>query len=322
MIKTLISTLLALLSFYASAETLEYEGRKLKRIIHSSILDDYSERTGLDLRIPRESATPQPLSERKKTGSSNRGYFVPFELESEDAIKIAGASTVAVIFFANDAEISQFLQDNQSQMIKGMAKAGEAIGSEGGIAIAGAGYIIGVIAQNSEIKRVSVMAAKAMFVSGLATAVLKRAFDRQRPGDLEDPYNFDHSKSGAEYASFPSGHTTTAFALATVIAEKGKKYNRYIPLLAYSVAALAGWSRVHDDAHWPSDVVIGGLVGHLIAKHIVRSPFYEKGFLIVPEFSRREGIKINVIYTKKPRSTPCDRPHDISYCFDRVLSGN
>ena len=57
--------------------------------------------------------------------------------------------------------------------------------------------------------------------------------------------------------SFFSGHTATAFALATVI------HDEY-PLAglgAYGLAALTGWSRMHDRMHWASDVVTGGIAG-------------------------------------------------------------
>lgn len=68
--------------------------------------------------------------------------------------------------------------------------------------------------------------------------------------------------------SFPSGHASSAFAIATVIAlEYGDR--AFVPPLAYGIATLAAFSRVNDNAHWASDVFFGAIVGYLTAKAII-----------------------------------------------------
>lgn len=95
--------------------------------------------------------------------------------------------------------------------------------------------------------------------------LLKTACGRARPltaSGVWDPLNPDDS-----YHSFPSGHTATAFAAATVL---GKYYPRYRPYL-YGLAVLVGLSRVYTQAHWPADVFLGAALGVWGAGHTLKS---------------------------------------------------
>lgn len=86
---------------------------------------------------------------------------------------------------------------------------------------------------------------KATAYSGLTTNILKRAVGEERP-------------NGGDNLSFPSGHTTTAFAFASVVAsEHGSGYGT----AAYLLAAFVGLSRINDNAHHLHDVIAGGAIG-------------------------------------------------------------
>lgn len=229
-----------------------------------------------------------------------RGAFLPFSMDKSDILKIVAASSVAIVFFANDREIMDFAQKNDAEFVDKLAYIGEAVGSEWGLGAVGAGYILGVVLKNNKVKNVTIMATKAMLVSGLATQAIKHTIDRTRPKNSDDPYNY-----GQGGRSFPSGHTTQAFALATVIAESYKDQGLVVPVLAYTAAAIAGWSRVNDQAHWASDVVIGGLIGHLTAKAMMNSKMSEKGILIVPEVGFNGSAGFRVSYTGKQEKMKC-----------------
>jgi membrane-associated phospholipid phosphatase len=92
--------------------------------------------------------------------------------------------------------------------------------------------------------------AEALMATGLLTEALKRTVREKRP-------------SSDSRASFPSGHASSAFAMATVLAEYHPRYK--IP--AYAIAATIGWSRVAVGAHRWHDVIAGAALGYFTARH-------------------------------------------------------
>ena len=66
--------------------------------------------------------------------------------------------------------------------------------------------------------------------------------------------------------SFPSGHSATAFACATVIAWASPR----LAVPAFVLAALVAWSRVYVGVHYPLDVLGGALLGVLVATALLR----------------------------------------------------
>ena len=71
-------------------------------------------------------------------------------------------------------------------------------------------------------------------------------------------YSVRRDRPTGECCSFPSGHATTAFAVASVI-ERHFGYRLSVPMLA--VATYVGTSRLHDNRHFLSDVVFGAALG-------------------------------------------------------------
>jgi membrane-associated phospholipid phosphatase len=76
--------------------------------------------------------------------------------------------------------------------------------------------------------------------------------------------------------AYPSGHTSNAFAVATVFAEELGGPAGWV---AYPIAAGVAWSRINDEAHWASDVVLGALVGIATGQIVVRRGHRPGGWL-------------------------------------------
>jgi len=103
-----------------------------------------------------------------------------------------------------------------------------------------------------------------ILASGIVTPLVKELAGRSRPRQSESGTDF-HPFSG--HASFPSGHTTQAFAVASVIATE---YRRpWIDLAAYGSAAMVGYARTLHDRHYLSDVVAGAAIGTLVGRSVV-----------------------------------------------------
>lgn len=71
---------------------------------------------------------------------------------------------------------------------------------------------------------------------------------------------------GSSYNSFPSGHTTQAFAAATFLNEEYKDRYPWMPYASYTVASSVGLLRVANNRHYISDVLVGAGIGYLSMK--------------------------------------------------------
>lgn len=100
----------------------------------------------------------------------------------------------------------------------------------------------------------------------------KRIIDRaSSPRDVQFMRGF---RKGASYSSFPSGHTTVAFALASTVAAETSRLRPgstwLVAPLVYGSATLVGVSRLYHDDHWASDVTLAAGIGTLSGLKVVR----------------------------------------------------
>jgi membrane-associated phospholipid phosphatase len=99
-------------------------------------------------------------------------------------------------------------------------------------------------------------------ISGCAVQIIKNLVDSPRPHLFFEPGQYLYFIDGvtlANHHSFPSGHTTTAFAIATVLVMLSK--NKSLQLLILLLAALVGYSRIYLAQHFLLDVIIGAALG-------------------------------------------------------------
>ncbi|OUS08265.1 hypothetical protein A9Q96_02060 [Rhodobacterales bacterium 52_120_T64] len=109
------------------------------------------------------------------------------------------------------------------------------------------------------LSRQSVYVFAAVALSGIFTMIVKGIVGRARPYkfETEGPFGFDPFVFQSSFASWPSGHTTTAFAFAVAIVLLVPRA-KYILL---PLAVLAAYSRMAVDAHYLADVIMGTTVG-------------------------------------------------------------
>ena len=102
-------------------------------------------------------------------------------------------------------------------------------------------------------------------VSGLAAQLIKNLVNAPRPRlyfEAGTYLNFiDGATINAGTNSFPSGHTATAFAIATVLVLMMK--NKKLQLLILGGALLVGYSRIYLAQHFLADVLVGALLGSI-----------------------------------------------------------
>jgi membrane-associated phospholipid phosphatase len=113
----------------------------------------------------------------------------------------------------------------------------------------------------------------AIAVSGLTVDVLKPVVARWRPkAFFVDParYGFEFFKVGYEHNSFPSGHATTAWAVAFALMLLYPRQR----VLWFVAAAVVAASRVVVGAHYPGDVLAGAWFGVVISLALSRSGWF------------------------------------------------
>lgn len=117
----------------------------------------------------------------------------------------------------------------------------------------------------------------AVITSGVVTLALKGSIGRARPRMSPDDADMYYPGRGFfdnSLASFPSGHTSAAFASATVLATELSRahpaHSRWIKFGMYGAATAVGLSRMTENAHWASDVFAGATLGTLSGMRVVR----------------------------------------------------
>jgi membrane-associated phospholipid phosphatase len=130
-------------------------------------------------------------------------------------------------------------------------------------------YCVGHFSDDAKARRTALLGIESFVVTGIFTETIKHTSHKHRPrsGNLEEVV-WDGPGVSSANLSFPSGHAASAFAVATVVAS-GYGDHAVVPPLVYGAATLCALSRVHDNAHWMSDVVIGTAIGHFTAKAII-----------------------------------------------------
>lgn len=186
----------------------------------------------------------------------------PLRIERSDAKWLVPIAAATVVMITTDRRASGELGDSKD--LVGVSRDISNIGLGTMIGAIGTIYVIGRLTQNDRAREAGLLGLVSLIHSNIVVGVLKLATNRERP-DM-------HRGDGRFWAggkSFPSGHAVQTWALAAVIAEE----YRDKPLVrfgAYGLATAVSVSRFTGRKHSPSDVVVGGALGYLIGRYVVR----------------------------------------------------
>jgi len=190
----------------------------------------------------------------------------PFRWKGKQWSQFAAVVGVGLITYVYDEEIYNFFQQHKSTTTETISKV---LIEPWGSGLYSVPLLAGIYfsgSKNSHHRRIALTGIKAFILSGGAAVISKHLFHRHRPfeDDPPDPYQWEGPfPFTTRYTSFPSGHTTTAFAVASVIA-MGYNNKTWVVVSSYTIAGLVGISRIHDGDHWGSDVIAGAALGSFI----------------------------------------------------------
>lgn len=192
----------------------------------------------------------------------------PFTASSTDWQKIGIATVGTGMLFIIDPSIKDFAQSNQSQTGDWISNIDNTFNREFVAISTSTLYISGLLFRHRELRRTALYTVEAVFVATSVTSTFKYIFGRSRPWVTDDQLSFKIFKGqSTQYRSFPSGHTTTAFSICTVMAKSVD--NNWWKTFWYSTAVMVGAARIYNNHHWLSDTVLGGFIGYSIASYIV-----------------------------------------------------
>lgn len=164
---------------------------------------------------------------------------------------------------AFDERLSSESQERRSARTDRLSRITTGLGAGDAWAISGGLLATGIVFGDRRLATMGREAIEASIFAGLIANVLKPAFGRERPLSSNNGTVF---KPGTSNFSFPSGHSTEAFAVASVVAIRSSGW--VVPTLAYTCASLVAFDRVNDRAHFPSDVLAGAALGVTVGRFI------------------------------------------------------
>ncbi|HWJ29180.1 MAG TPA: phosphatase PAP2 family protein, partial [Flavisolibacter sp.] len=217
-----------------------------------------------------------PSAYNEKTKFTFPSYFIllgsdlkqaftkPFHMSSKDWKLFGGFLLVegAVAFLDEPIQRQATKVMNQNSGFKGVSTYVTDFGGTYEVYTLASLGAYGFLFKNEKMQTTTLLATQAYITGGAIESVLKFLSGRQRPNyydrntlEAEPKFHGPFARTGTDIngnrlnSSFPSGHTTVAFAAATVFA---KEYHDrpWVPILAYSAATLIGVSRITENKHW------------------------------------------------------------------------
>lgn len=219
-----------------------------------------------DTGAPRRSAFSFVGAELGRWGSDSVALVkAPASWEATDWERFGLLSAGLGGLFLVDESVYRYVEEHRTEAGDQFARAVSPFGQEYAFGLSVgllAGGLVFSAPGTRDTGRDALEASVLSFV--IANVVLKPVIGRQRPyvsnGEtVFDPFSHD--------PSFPSGHATEAFAVASVIAMRSEGW--VIPTLAYTTASLVAVSRVEQSHHFTSDVFAGAVLGVTVGRFVV-----------------------------------------------------
>jgi hypothetical protein len=200
----------------------------------------------------------------KKYWTDTKAIVVsPAKWDSKDWTKLGVFIVAESGLSIADQSVKDFFQNNRTVGMDRFSKNFlEPFGGNYSLLVMSGFLAHGLISKNQRSVATSLLCLESFALASLFTRIPKVLVGRERPDNImgSGPYTIKGPFHGN---SFPSGHTTAVFAVASVIATQYRD-TKWVPVAAYSVASLVGLSRIYDNKHWLTDVVAGATIGTLV----------------------------------------------------------
>jgi hypothetical protein len=165
--------------------------------------------------------------------------------------------TVALSFL--DEEVNDFFLRNHGKTADKLSDIGVEYGEPAtAVILTGSLYAVGLIAGSDWLRESCVILSASLLPDGIIQTVTKRASGRARPRLGHGHHEFDPFRNEESHYSFFSGHTMVAMTTSHVFAKRLD--NVPAKAVLYGLGGIAGLSRMYNEDHWLTDVVLGNVL--------------------------------------------------------------
>jgi membrane-associated phospholipid phosphatase len=201
---------------------------------------------------------------------------------SKDAWIAAGFVAGTIAMYPADRYFARKLQsphNQENRFLKNAASGFRFMGTPGSMIIGVSMYGVGRVAKIDRMADLGLHGTEALLVAQNIVGLVKGLAGRARPElSIDDERSFvlgrGFKKGNDLYRSFPSGHSAMGFAAAAAVTSETSKWwpnsTWYIAPIMYGGATLIAASRMYNNKHWASDVVMGAAIGTFAGTKIVR----------------------------------------------------
>jgi len=202
------------------------------------------------------------LSDIKLSFNDNIKFFSrPAEFDSRDWLSLGGITLTTGLLTIGDKEIKKTVAKNHTKFQDKLTKIGKYYGELYSMTIASVGiYSTGLIFGSDELRTTGRILIESLAAAGITTTALKVILGRTRPYMNKGQYKFNFFQLKNENNSLPSGHTTVAFTISTVLAKRID--NLYASIALYGLASLTAYQRIYSNNHWISDTFLAAAIGY------------------------------------------------------------
>ncbi len=218
---------------------------------------------------------------RETLSAAGSVLTAPLRLDRESAWWAGGIAAGGLLVYSADGQIRHLFAKNQSSFNDDAAKVAEKFGNGGyelGLVglYGGLSYVLG----SDYGTRTAVLATESFLAANAAGTLLKYSVGRARPYTEDGKRRFTPFKFKSARTSFPSGHTTSVFAVASVFARRYE--SPAVGIAAYTLAASTALQRIYADKHWASDVFAGAALGTAVGRWIAKPDRTAPSAMLLP----------------------------------------
>jgi membrane-associated phospholipid phosphatase len=219
---------------------------------------------------------------QRLSGEAIELISTPLQIENGNVFISLGVAGAFALVYSFDTQIHDKLTAHPNSSLNKAADAGSLAGDPYlHLGLAALVYGSAIVGDSAKWKETGEMMGEALILADATTLIIKESSGRGRPVATSSKGDFKPFGFQKDYDSLPSMHTSSSFALASVLAATSE----HVAMKAafYGAAAFVGFSRMYQNKHWASDILLGAVTGELCGRVVTSFHAEKNKFAVVPQ---------------------------------------